>query len=53
MRGATVAGRLLLALVVLTFAGGVAAATLAHHQGYRAYAVRTVSMAPEPPRPVT
>jgi len=46
MRGATVAGRLLLALVVLTFAGGVALAAVAHHQGYRAYAVRTASMAP-------
>ena len=43
MRWGKVAGRLLLALVVLTFVGGVAAATLAHHQGYRAYAVRTAS----------
>ncbi len=46
MRWGKVAGRFLLALVVLTFVGGVAAATLAHHQGYRAYAVRTASMTP-------
>ena len=46
MRGVKVAVRVLLALVVLTFAGGVVAATLAHHQGYRAYAVRTASMTP-------
>ena len=46
MRGVRVAGRFLLALVVLTFVGGITAATLAHQQGYRAYAVRTASMTP-------
>jgi signal peptidase I len=46
MRWARVAARVLLALVVLTLAGGVVVATLAHQQGYRAYAVRTASMTP-------
>ena len=49
MRWGKVAGRFLVALVVLTFAGGVAAATFAHQQGYQAYAVRTGSMTPELP----
>ena len=49
MRGVKVASRVLLATVVLTLAGGGVAAALAHHQGYRAYAVRTASMAPGPP----
>jgi signal peptidase len=46
MRGVRVAARLLLAVVVLTLAGGVAVAALAYHHGYRAYAVRTASMTP-------
>jgi signal peptidase len=46
MRAAKVATRFLVAVVALTFAGGLAVAALAYHHGYRAYAVRTASMTP-------
>ena len=49
MRGVKVATRLLLAVVVLTLAAGGVVAALAHHQGYRAFVVRTGSMTPDLP----
>ncbi len=49
MAVAKAARRVLLAVVVLTLAGGVAVAALAYHQGYRAYVVRTGSMVPQLP----
>jgi signal peptidase len=49
MRGVKVAVRVLLATVVLTLASGGVVAALAHHHGYRAYAVRTASMVPDLP----
>ncbi len=49
MHGAKAAARLLLAAVVLTFAAGGAVVALAHHQGYRAFVVRTGSMTPDLP----
>ncbi len=49
MRGVKVAVRVLLATVVLALVGGGVAAALAHHHGYRAYAVRTASMVPDLP----
>ena len=49
MRGAKVAARLLLAVVVLTLAAGGVVAAVAHHQGYRAFVVRTGSMTPDLP----
>ena len=49
MRRVRVAVRLLLAMVVLTLAAGGVVAALAHHQGYRAFVVRTGSMTPDLP----
>jgi len=49
MHGAKAAARLLLAVVVLTLAAGGAVAAVAHHQGYRAFVVRTGSMTPDLP----
>ena len=49
MHGAKAAARLLLAVVVLTLAAGGVVAAVAHHQGYRAFVVRTGSMTPDLP----
>ena len=49
MHGAKAATRLLLAVVVLTLAAGGVVVALAHHQGDRAFVVRTGSMTPDLP----